>query len=117
MFAALLLMSEIRLTVMARPILGSNASLVVDPALLEKYQFSGPRYASYPTADRFTADFHPSDGLRELTKRGEAADRGPVSIHVHLPFCFCDTEANAGDRKKLIGGRRGVINRHLNSSK
>lgn len=65
----------------------ASRSLVVDPALLEKYQISGPRYASYPSAERFGADFHPGDWLRQLAKRGGAAERTPVSVYVHLPFC------------------------------
>lgn len=65
----------------------ASRSLVVDPALLEKYHFSGPRYAWYPNAERFGADFHPGDWLRQLAKRGGAAERTPVSVYVHLPFC------------------------------
>lgn len=58
---------------------------VVDPALLAKYDFSGPRYTSYPTADRFAGEFRPIDAVRELERRAERS--GPVSLYVHLPFC------------------------------
>ena len=62
-------------------------ALVVDPGLLEKYQFSGPRYTSYPTADRFRAEFRAGDALRALAARAASAAPGPLSIYVHLPFC------------------------------
>jgi len=65
----------------------SSRALVVDPALLRKYEFSGPRYTSYPTADRFSDRFRPADGLRQLAGRRERRADGPVSIYVHLPFC------------------------------
>lgn len=58
---------------------------VVDPGLLAKYDLSGPRYTSYPTADRFNGDFRPIDAVRELARRSERG--GPVSLYVHLPFC------------------------------
>jgi oxygen-independent coproporphyrinogen-3 oxidase len=58
---------------------------VVDAGLLAKYDLSGPRYTSYPTADRFTADYRPLDALQELARRAERG--GPVSLYVHLPFC------------------------------
>src|SRR3989304_279900 len=33
------------------------SELVIDPALIRKYDLSGPRYTSYPTADRFVEAF------------------------------------------------------------
>ncbi|HEX9182623.1 MAG TPA: oxygen-independent coproporphyrinogen III oxidase [Burkholderiales bacterium] len=67
--------------------LESAPALVVDAALLTKYEFSGPRYTSYPTADRFTSAFRPADGLRQLARRREQGAGGPLSLYVHLPFC------------------------------
>lgn len=58
---------------------------VVDAGLLAKYDLSGPRYTSYPTADRFAGEFRPIDAVRELARRAERG--GPVSLYVHLPFC------------------------------
>ena len=58
---------------------------VVDAGLLAKYDLSGPRYTSYPTADRFSGEFRPIDAVRELGQRAERG--GPVSLYVHLPFC------------------------------
>lgn len=58
---------------------------VVDAGLLAKYDLSGPRYTSYPTADRFDGEFRPIDAVRELAECGRRD--GPVSLYVHLPFC------------------------------
>ncbi|MGE5864645.1 MAG: oxygen-independent coproporphyrinogen III oxidase [Rhizobacter sp.] len=43
----------------------------------------GPRYTSYPTADRFGDAFGPSDLLRAMHERKPA----PLSVYVHIPFC------------------------------
>jgi oxygen-independent coproporphyrinogen-3 oxidase len=62
--------------------------LEFDPALLRRYDKPGPRYTSYPTAPAFCADFGAAQ-LREHALRGnEAAEPRPLSIYVHVPFCF-----------------------------
>ncbi len=45
----------------------------------------GPRYTSYPTADRFAPAFGPEDHARALAAVG--AGGGPLGLYVHLPFC------------------------------
>lgn len=61
------------------------SELVIDPVLIRKYDVSGPRYTSYPTADRFAETFGETDFRRWLEERS-GIDR-PLSIYVHLPFC------------------------------
>jgi oxygen-independent coproporphyrinogen-3 oxidase len=58
-----------------------------DRALIERYDRSGPRYTSYPTADRFTSTFTTSDYVGWLRRRGSEDDPRPLSAYVHLPFC------------------------------
>src|SRR5574341_326173 len=70
-----------------RASMDSARALIVDPDLLTKYEFSGPRYTSYPTADRFGDTFRPADGLRQLSRRREEGADSPVSVYIHLPFC------------------------------
>jgi oxygen-independent coproporphyrinogen-3 oxidase len=50
---------------------------------------SGPRYTSYPTADRFVEAFGASDYAQALAQRraGPAALALPLSLYVHIPFC------------------------------
>jgi oxygen-independent coproporphyrinogen-3 oxidase len=57
--------------------------------LLGKFNVSGPRYTSYPTADRFVEAFTAQDYQRALTQRraGAAAMSLPLSLYVHIPFC------------------------------
>jgi oxygen-independent coproporphyrinogen-3 oxidase len=50
----------------------------------------GPRYTSYPTADRFVEAFGPAEYQRALRQRAEGAVVGgapPLSLYVHVPFC------------------------------
>jgi oxygen-independent coproporphyrinogen-3 oxidase len=59
-------------------------------SLLQRFDTPGPRYTSYPTADRFTDDFGPVDLVQALTQRARAADAhagDPLSVYVHVPFC------------------------------
>jgi oxygen-independent coproporphyrinogen III oxidase len=59
--------------------------------LLRRFDVPGPRYTSYPTADRFVEAFGEADYVRALDARsGGAAIVGggaPLSIYVHVPFC------------------------------
>ncbi|MBY4897632.1 oxygen-independent coproporphyrinogen III oxidase [Cupriavidus sp. AU9028] len=55
-------------------------------ALAARIDTNGPRYTSYPTADRFRADFGQvqyRDALRDCARNGAA----PLSLYLHVPFC------------------------------
>jgi oxygen-independent coproporphyrinogen-3 oxidase len=65
----------------------ADARAVLTDALLRKFDTPGPRYTSYPTADRFNENFGPADAVRVLqTGRGDGAS-APLSLYVHIPFC------------------------------
>jgi len=61
----------------------------VSDALLRRYDVSGPRYTSYPTADRFVEAFAAQDYAQALAQRrsGAAALALPLSLYLHIPFC------------------------------
>ena len=60
------------------------AALAVFSAdVLKRFDLNGPRYTSYPTADRFTATFRPDDYAHAL----ESMKLRPASLYVHVPFC------------------------------
>lgn len=61
----------------------------VSPELLRKFDVPGPRYTSYPTADRFVEAFTADDYVQALNQRrsGAAAMSLPLSLYVHVPFC------------------------------
>jgi oxygen-independent coproporphyrinogen-3 oxidase len=62
---------------------------LISPDLLRKYDVPGPRYTSYPTADRFVEAFTEADYRQALAQRraGPAAMALPLSLYVHIPFC------------------------------
>ena len=61
----------------------------VSSDLLRKFDLNGPRYTSYPTADRFVEAFSEGAYLQALEQRriGALASTLPLSLYVHLPFC------------------------------
>ncbi|HJV07692.1 MAG TPA: oxygen-independent coproporphyrinogen III oxidase [Chromobacteriaceae bacterium] len=65
----------------------SPAHFEFDRALIERLDGSGPRYTSYPTADRFTAAFTEEDYKHCLKLHQIGANHKPVSLYVHIPFC------------------------------
>ncbi len=56
-----------------------------DVDLIKRYDKSGPRYTSYPTAVAFTPEFREEDFLRHANLSNEA--NGPLSLYFHIPFC------------------------------
>ncbi|MCK6427900.1 MAG: oxygen-independent coproporphyrinogen III oxidase [Burkholderiaceae bacterium] len=64
-----------------------NQVALPDPELLRRFDVPGPRYTSYPTADRFVEAFDAQAFANWLGKRGEAVGPTPLSLYVHLPFC------------------------------
>jgi oxygen-independent coproporphyrinogen-3 oxidase len=62
-------------------------SVSFDPALIRKYDGFGPRYTSYPTADRFTEAFTAEQYVDALLARIASAPTQSLSLYVHLPFC------------------------------
>src|SRR6185503_4801979 len=63
------------------------SDLVIDPVLIRKHDVGGPRYTSYPTADRFVDAFGEFDLRQWLAKRNIGGISLPLSVYVHLPFC------------------------------
>ena len=63
-------------------------ALPISDALLRQLDVPGPRYTSYPTADRFVEAFGADDYRRALQLRAQgSAASSPLSIYVHVPFC------------------------------
>lgn len=61
----------------------SEQTIVWDLALIQKYNYSGPRYTSYPTALEFNQSYDDADFQRAATRYPER----PLSLYVHIPFC------------------------------
>jgi oxygen-independent coproporphyrinogen-3 oxidase len=62
---------------------------VITPQLLTRFDVPGPRYTSYPTADRFVEAFGEADYVQALQQRqsGTLGKQPPLSLYVHIPFC------------------------------
>ena len=54
----------------------------IDFEKFSRYSKPGPRYTSYPTALEFNSDFKYEEYIKYLK-----ANKNPLSIYVHLPFC------------------------------
>jgi oxygen-independent coproporphyrinogen-3 oxidase len=62
---------------------------VITPELIARFDVPGPRYTSYPTADRFVEAFDEAQYLQALRMRrlGAVGQPSPLSLYVHIPFC------------------------------
>ncbi len=58
----------------------------VDIDRIRKYNVSGPRYTSYPTAVQFREQFSSTSLENYLLSRNEKAR--DISLYFHIPFCF-----------------------------
>ncbi|HEY9379829.1 MAG TPA: oxygen-independent coproporphyrinogen III oxidase [Burkholderiales bacterium] len=61
--------------------------LIPDADLLRRFDRPGPRYTSYPTADRFVAAYDAAAQVRTLKARRLQSGGRALSLYVHLPFC------------------------------
>lgn len=59
----------------------------LSPDLLQQYDIAGPRYTSYPTADRFVEAFTEKHYRQALHLRAIGRASLPLSLYVHIPFC------------------------------
>ncbi|HXU92199.1 MAG TPA: oxygen-independent coproporphyrinogen III oxidase [Gallionella sp.] len=61
--------------------------LVVDLELIRRLDKNGPRYTSYPTADRFVEAFNAESYRQWVAKREIGGIARPLSLYIHIPFC------------------------------
>lgn len=61
----------------------------VTAELLERFDVPGPRYTSYPTADRFVEAYGPMhyNLCLEQRREGVGIRSAPLSVYIHIPFC------------------------------
>jgi oxygen-independent coproporphyrinogen-3 oxidase len=79
---------EHRMQVAHPSILHPSASLAgMNKAVLRKMDQRGPRYTSYPTADRFSSDFAVADYLHAVADRRNMSAWRALSLYLHIPFC------------------------------
>jgi oxygen-independent coproporphyrinogen-3 oxidase len=90
---------------------GDPAAIEFDAAIIAKMRASGPRYTSYPTADRFHADFNFGSYLEALATLRMRGGRRPLSLYVHVPFC--DTICYYCACNKIVTRDRAKAARYL----
>ncbi|MFC5549057.1 oxygen-independent coproporphyrinogen III oxidase [Massilia aerilata] len=68
-------------------VLAFQPTVDFDAGLLSRLGKSGPRYTSYPTADRFSDSFGYRDYLHAVADRRTRGNARPLSLYLHIPFC------------------------------
>ena len=61
--------------------------LIVDLELIRRLDKNGPRYTSYPTADRFVETFDAERYAQWVERRDMGGADRPLSLYIHIPFC------------------------------
>ncbi len=82
-----------------------------DPELLRRISRPGPRYTSYPTADRFHGGYGYGDYLAAVAARRSRGAVQPLSLYVHIPFC--DTVCYYCACNKIVTRRSEKAARYL----
>jgi len=100
-----------------------------DPATLRRFDVPGPRYTSYPTADRFIEAFETGAFAEALAARRSAVAAPSLSLYVHLPFCstvcyYCacnkvitKDQSKAGEYIAYLEREADLVCRLLNGSR
>ena len=65
----------------------NSNQLVLDLDLIRRLDKNGPRYTSYPTADRFADSFDARSYEHWLSSREVGGISRPLSLYIHIPFC------------------------------
>lgn len=58
-----------------------------DKSMLDKYNTTGPRYTSYPTAVAFHTDFTETDFSLNVQRLQTSKTTPSLSLYLHIPFC------------------------------
>jgi oxygen-independent coproporphyrinogen III oxidase len=58
-----------------------------DADLVRRFDRNGPRYTSYPTADRFVVSFDEAAYRAAAARRNTGGVQRPLALYMHLPFC------------------------------
>lgn len=89
----------------------TNSETYINPVdipapLLEKYQRSGPRYTSYPTAPQFKKEFDLETFTRMWAETNTGAGASSLSLYSHFPFCdtrclYCGCFTHTGQSPEI----------------
>lgn len=65
----------------------AQSDVLISEELIRRFDRTGPRYTSYPTADRFYQDFPAQPYIQALSRRAASQENPPLSVYMHIPFC------------------------------
>lgn len=89
----------------------SSSAIHFDADMMGRYGQAGPRYTSYPTALQFQEEISSEQYARAATAGEEALLRRPLSLYVHIPFCFSPCLYCGFNKIVTRDVRRGPSNR------
>ncbi len=92
-----------------------HTGAMIDQRLTPLLDRTLPRYTSYPTAPHFLPDVGHEAYAAWLD---EAADKGPVSLYLHVPFCrsichYCGCTTKASRRDEPLARYAEVLRREI----
>ncbi len=61
--------------------------LALDADVLQRLNQQGPRYTSYPSADRFSPQFSEAHYRAAVARAQGTPERRPLSLYIHIPYC------------------------------
>jgi len=85
--------------------------MIVDIALLKKYDKAGPRYTSYPTAPYFHDGVGEKVFLDHIEKDNNSLEKRDLSLYFHIPFC--DTLCYFCGCNMMVSRNQNKINEYL----
>ncbi|MCP4040887.1 MAG: oxygen-independent coproporphyrinogen III oxidase [Gammaproteobacteria bacterium] len=86
-------------------------SVTFDLDLIQRYDKSGPRYTSYPTAPQFSGSFGEAEYRARAKRTNDEPIPRPVSLYFHIPFC--DTVCFYCACNKIATKDRGMASPYL----
>ena len=83
----------------------NTCQTLFDKSMIEKYNLTGPRYTSYPTAVVFNDQFDETTHRKNLLSHVADSTGQALSLYVHIPFCdtlcfFCACNKIATKRRE-----------------
>ncbi|WP_434526649.1 oxygen-independent coproporphyrinogen III oxidase [Photorhabdus asymbiotica] len=92
----------------------SEQAIVWDLPLIQKYNYSGPRYTSYPTALEFNQQYDNAAFMQAAVRYPER----PLSLYIHIPFChklcyFCGCNKLITRQKHKVAQYLQVLEREI----
>lgn len=91
--------------------MGAAESKLWNTELIQKYDLSGPRYTSYPTA----LQFHNHVGMEQWHQAIAKSNQhgGPLSLYFHIPFC--DTVCYYCACNRIITANKNAAKPYVNN--